>query len=138
MAVFDILHPGHVQYLKESSELGDRFIVLLNTDEWIKKNKREPVIKQEDRKYVLEAFDFIDEVILFDTNEEKDKLLRELKPEIFTKACKFNEYSNPDKLLESSTIKELGGEIVIISSKYPQYSTTAIIEKLQATNSKSE
>lgn len=130
------LHPGHVQCLKESSELGDKFIVLLNSDEWIRENKREPIFNQEDRKYVLENLGFIDEVILFDSNKEKDQLLRDLKPDIFTKTSKCGEYSDPDKILEASTMKEIGGKVVILQSKYPHYSTTTIIEKLIQKNQK--
>jgi rfaE bifunctional protein nucleotidyltransferase chain/domain len=124
------LHPGHVQCLKDSSELGEKFIVLLNSDEWIRKNKREPIFNQEERKYVLEAMGFIDEVIIFDTNKEKDKLLRDLKPDIFTKTSKCGEYSDLDKILETPTMKEIGGKVVILQSKYPHCSTTNVVKKL--------
>jgi rfaE bifunctional protein nucleotidyltransferase chain/domain len=128
--VFDIVHPGHLQCLKESSELGDKFIVLLNSDKWVRENKREPIFNENDRKYVLESLGFIDKVIIFDTNEEKDQLLKKLKPDIFTKACKYNEYADGDKILEAKTMKQMGGQVVIIQSKFPDYSTTTIIKKL--------
>lgn len=127
---FDLLHPGHIQCLKESSELGDKFIVLLNSDKWIRKNKREPIFNENHRKYVLDSLGFVDEVIIFDTNEEKDQLLRKLKPNIFTKTCKYNEYRDGNKILEASTMKKMGGKVVILQSKFPDYSTTTIIEKL--------
>jgi len=124
------LHPGHMQCLKESSELGDKFIVLLNSDDWIRKNKREPIFNENDRKYILDSLSFIDDVIVFDTNEEKDKLLRELRPNIFTKACKYNEYTDGNQILEANTMREIGGKVIIIQSKFPDYSTSTILNKL--------
>ena len=128
---FDLtIHPGHLIYLQKSKELGTHLTVLLNTDSWIRANKREPILPQEHRKLMLEALSSVDQVILFETNEEKDDLIKEHKFDIWTKACKGDEYKNEDNILEAPTVKSYGGKVIIISSDFPEYSTTSIIEKI--------
>ena len=64
---FDILHRGHLEYLKESAFFGDRLIVGINSDDSVKKLKgsTRPVNSQEDRKFALECLSFVDKVYIF-------------------------------------------------------------------------
>jgi len=127
---FDLLHAGHISYLQESRKLGDKLVVLLNTDEWIRQNKREPIYCQEQRKFMLEALSCVDQVILFNSNDEKEDLLRVLKPQIFTKATKQGEYNNPLQLIEAPVLHEWNGSIILIESIYPKCSTSETIKKI--------
>lgn len=118
---FDIIHKGHVNYLKESKKLGYKLIVGLNSDESVKKIKGacRPINKQEDRKEVLEALDCVDEVIIFEENTPYE-LIKKIKPDIITKGGDYK------------TKKEVVGhdlaEVVLIPYK-EGYSTTKILEK---------
>jgi len=128
---FDLtLHPGHLDYLKKSKDLGDFLTVLLNTDQWIRENKREPIIPQEHRKLMLESLSFVDQVIIFDTDEEKDNLISEMRFDIWTKASKNNEYSDKSKIIETPTVEKYGGRVIIIPAIYT-YSTSEIIQKIK-------
>ncbi len=61
---FDPIHVGHVQLLKEARKLGDRLIVILNNDNWLVKKKGLTFIPENERKEILEAIRYVDEVIL--------------------------------------------------------------------------
>ena len=70
---FDVLHRGHLELLKYCNNLahpalGGRFIVGLNSDDSVRRLKGEnrPINNQEDRKFILESLEFVDEVIIFD------------------------------------------------------------------------
>jgi rfaE bifunctional protein nucleotidyltransferase chain/domain len=83
---FDILHVGHVAYLKQSAALGDKLVVGLNSDCSVRrlKGNSRPVNTQNDRAAILKAIRFVDEVIIFyeDTPYE---LIKKIKPDVITK-----------------------------------------------------
>jgi rfaE bifunctional protein nucleotidyltransferase chain/domain len=65
---FDLLHSGHLDFLKFAKSHGDKLIVLLNSDKSVKKlkGKDRPVFSQTDREKMLLALKYVDEVIVFD------------------------------------------------------------------------
>jgi D-beta-D-heptose 7-phosphate kinase/D-beta-D-heptose 1-phosphate adenosyltransferase len=87
---FDIIHRGHIEYLKKSKDLGDTLIVGLNSDSSIKLNKgnNRPFNKLEDRIYILEQFPFIDYIIVFD-DKTPIKLLELINPDVYTKGSEY-------------------------------------------------
>ncbi len=85
---FDPLHIGHLQMIKEAKELGDKLVVILNNDNWLKKKKGYVFIPQEQRKAILEAIKWVDEVVLTSHPENTEdmsvsKELEKIKPDIF-------------------------------------------------------
>lgn len=68
---FDLFHPGHVQLLKRASELGTRVVVGLSTDEFNALKGKKSVMTYEDRKAVLEACRYVDEVFAEDDWDQK-------------------------------------------------------------------
>jgi cytidyltransferase-like protein len=62
---FDPIHSGHIEYLKSSKELGDKLIVALNSDNWLEKKKGKPFMIFNERKSILEAIQYVDQVIDF-------------------------------------------------------------------------
>lgn len=61
---FDVIHVGHIRYFKAAKELGDHLMVILNSDEWLKRKRRGQVtVPYEERKEVLEAIRYVDEVV---------------------------------------------------------------------------
>ncbi len=82
---FDLLHYGHVQFLKEAKAHGDYLVVALESDENVRKMKGEqrPIHTQEQRKEMLEAISVVDEVISLPpmtTDEEYAELVKRIKP----------------------------------------------------------
>lgn len=123
---FDILHAGHIQYLTQAAELGDVFILGLNTDASVKTNKGDarPINSQESRAIVLSALEVIDHIVFF--NEKTPvALLEELKPDIHVKGGDYKAETLP----EYQTITAYGGKIQILPFK-KGFSTTTIIEKI--------
>jgi len=61
---FDPLHRGHIEYLKEAKKLGDKLVVILNKDQFLLKEKGSIFMPYEDRREILKALGFVDDVIL--------------------------------------------------------------------------
>ena len=119
---FDIIHKGHIEYLKKSKELGDYLIVGLNSDQSVEnlKGLGRPRNRQEDRKAVLESLKFVDEVIIFE-EDTPIELIKAIKPAIITKG---GDYTSKDQVVGNEL-----AEVVLIPF-VEGYSTTAILEHL--------
>lgn len=124
---FDILHVGHVRYLKESKKLGDILIVCLNSDSSVKKLKGEsrPLNTESDRAEVLLGLKSVDYVIIFD-EQTPSKLLDIIKPDFHTKGGDYDEKTLP----EYPVIMKNNGKMVFINFVEGK-STTSIIEKMK-------
>ena len=122
---FDILHVGHVRYLKQAKNLGNVLIIGLNTDKSVKsiKGPKRPLNSENDRAEVLTSLECVDYVVLFD-EDTPDKLLDKIKPDIHAKGGDYN----IDTLPEANIIIKNGGKVVFIPLVEGK-STTALIEK---------
>jgi FAD synthetase len=85
--VFDILHFGHIQFLKKAKKLGDYLIVALESDENVRKIKGEkrPIHNQKQRREILESLKFVDEVISLPemkSDEDYKNLVIKVKPQV--------------------------------------------------------
>jgi len=80
---FDLFHPGHVQVLKRARELGTRLVVGLSTDEFNAKKGKKSVMSFEDRKVVLEACRYVDEVFAEEDWEQKMSDAVRLNADVF-------------------------------------------------------
>lgn len=128
---FDLLHKGHVSYLNKAKSLGTYLIVLLNSDNSIKKLKgnTRPIINQEDRKFMLQNLKAVDEVIIFD-GITCQKELTQIKPDIYCKAADYNINSLNKKELE--VLQNYNTKIVFLDF-VDNISTTTIINKIKET-----
>lgn len=83
---FDIIHVGHIRYLKKAKELGDLLVVGLNTDNSVKrlKGKNRPIIRQNDRAEILAALEYVDYVVLFNETTP-ERLIKDIRPDILVK-----------------------------------------------------
>jgi D-beta-D-heptose 7-phosphate kinase/D-beta-D-heptose 1-phosphate adenosyltransferase len=124
---FDILHAGHIAYLEEAKNLGDKLIVAVNDDNSVKqlKGSMRPINSLNDRMMVLSGLACVDWVISF-SEETPLSLIKKIKPHVLVKG---GDYSLDDVIGGKEVIQN-GGEVRILSFK-KGFSTTAIIERLQ-------
>ncbi len=127
---FDLLHAGHVSYLKKARLLGDFLVVGLNSDSSIKaiKGSRRPVNPEVNRAMVLSALAFIDYLVIF-RQETPEHLIRELEPDVLVKGADWEE----DRIVGADFVKSLGGRVERIKFDIP-VSTTGIIERIRRGN----
>ena len=118
---FDILHRGHVEYLRQSKTLGTYLIVGINSDNSVRRLKGEgrPLNNQGDRKNLLEELRCVDEVIIFDEDTPYE-LINKIGPDIITKGGDYK--------VEEVVGHDLARTVIIPFLQ--GYSTTKIIKKL--------
>ena len=118
---FDILHKGHIELLCFAKSLGDRVIVGLNSDASVRllKGPSRPLNTEQDRKHILEAIKYVDEVIVFD-DETPYKLIKKLNPDIIVKGGDYKPHQ-----VAGNDICE-----VVIFDYVNGYSTTKTIENI--------
>ena len=123
---FDVLHRGHIEYLKESRKLGIRLIVGLNSDASVKrlKGNRRPINNQDDRRAMLLALRCVDQVEIFEEDTPL-RLIQYINPDVITKGGDYT----PDQVVGS----EFVGQTVIIPF-LDGYSSTRIINALKGTS----
>lgn len=124
---FDILHWGHVSFLKKAKRLGDYLVVALESDANTRRLKgpNRPIHKQKQRKETLEALRFVDKVIPLAPVPDYEKLTRRVKPKIIAA-------TSGDPMLDKKKklAKKIGAKIIIIP-KIKTPSTTQIIQLLR-------
>ena len=124
---FDILHVGHVRYLREAKKVGDILVLALNSDSSVRtlKGAERPLVSEEERAEVLAALEFIDFVTIF-TELTPLELINYLKPDILIKGGDWPE----DKVVGRDEVKKWGGRVAIIPEVEGK-STTNIVEKIK-------
>ena len=125
---FDILHVGHVRYLKKTSEYADKLIVMLNSDKSVKSIKGDdrPINCEADRAEILSSLSCVDYVVLFDERSPA-KLLEDIKPDVYTKGADYTLETLPERdvVLRNNIKVEF---IDFVEGK----STTNVIKKINA------
>ena len=125
--VFDILHPGHFDYLLRARSHGDRLVVGVNTDASSKRLKGEnrPILKQDDRLFALSCLRQVDVVTLFDEDTPL-RLITGLMPDVLVKGAEYREA----EIVGAAEVKAAGGE-VIREQMLEGLSTSSIIETIK-------
>lgn len=129
---FDIIHKGHLSYLKEAKKQGDILIVGVNSDSSVRalKGPTRPINTQQERAEVLASLHMVDYVVIFDQTSPLE-FLKSLKPDVFVKGGDYTIKSlNQDEVL---AVKSYGGRIHL-AAKVPDRSTTSIVQKMQSTS----
>jgi len=128
--VFDLLHTGHLHYLKEARRSGEALYVAINSDASVKaiKGPGRPVQDEQQRAYALGALWFVSGVIIFDRPRLTAEITA-LAPDIY---CKAGDYSL-EKLDagERAALQSVGAEIKFLPF-LPGFSTTALIARIKA------
>lgn len=125
---FDIIHPGHVSYLKASKELGDILLVALNSDASVQKlkGKTRPVNKIDDRSIVMDALKPVDYVTEF-PQDTPFEIISKIIPDIITKGGDYK----PEEVVGADIVKNNGGRVEIINFVEGK-STSNIIQKMNS------
>ncbi len=126
---FDILHAGHVRYLKQAREAGDVLVLALNSDASVRmiKGEKRPIVPQQERAEVLSALRSVDYVTFFDEATPLS-LIEYLRPDLLVKGADWRE----EEVAGRDQVVSWGGKIVLIPL-VEGASTTNIIEKILCT-----
>ena len=124
---FDILHSGHVKYLRKAASLGEVLVVGLNSDASVKRLKgpKRPVNNQEDRAEILCALGFVDYVVIFEEDTPLE-LIKVIQPDVLVKGGDYQ----PENVVGADFVKSRGGELILIPFVEGK-STTNIIKKIE-------
>ena len=124
---FDIIHPGHIDYLSQARDLGDILVLGLNTDQSVKrlnKGSNRPINDERTRAYVLAGLASVDLIVFFD-EQTPYNLIKLLQPNVLVKG---NDYE-VEKIIGFDILKENGGEVITIPF-LEGYSTSSLIKKI--------
>ncbi|KQM11057.1 FAD synthase [Methanomassiliicoccales archaeon RumEn M1] len=107
--VFDILHNGHVHYLREAKKLGDELVVVVATDATVKRRKHTPIIPEKMRMELVNSLKPVDRAVLGKTGD-KYKVVEEIRPDII--AIGYDQPFN-EKVLEED-LRKRGLEVKVV------------------------
>ena len=128
---FDILHVGHIEFLKKAKKEGDILIVLLESDEKIKKlkGKTRPINTQKTRGKILSNLPFVDYIIClpnFKNNNDYETLVKQIEPDIIALTA-----GEPVFEWEKDYVNETGGKIVEVIDRIKEHSTTELTQRVK-------
>jgi rfaE bifunctional protein nucleotidyltransferase chain/domain len=125
--VFDLLHPGHVRYLRQARDLGDVLIVGVNSDRSVRANKGagRPLTPEAERVELLEALACVDGVVVFD-EDTPHEVITALQPDVLVKGADWAE----DAIVGRDVVEARGGRVVRVPIE-AGHSTTRIIERIR-------
>ena len=127
---FDILHPGHIQFLQQAKAAGDTLFIFLESDEKIThlKGETRPLHTQVERAAMLIALRFVDYVILlpyFSENKQYAELLQQIRPGIIATTEGDPKLANKKKQAE-----QIGARVIEVTKYIPNKSTTRLLKVL--------
>jgi D-glycero-beta-D-manno-heptose 1-phosphate adenylyltransferase len=125
--VFDLVHPGHLRYLRHARSLGDVLVVGINSDRSVRANKgpSRPVTPEAERAEVVAALACVDAVTVFD-EDTPSALVEAVQPDVLVKGADWAE----DAIVGRDIVEARGGRVVRAAIE-PGYSTTAIIDAIK-------
>jgi rfaE bifunctional protein nucleotidyltransferase chain/domain len=120
---FDLLHVGHVRYLRGAKELGGKLVVALNSDESVRALKGEgrPLVPAEERAEIMAALADVDAVVIFPELDVR-ALIGEIRPDIQAKGTDYTVDSVPER----DAVAAHGGRVAIVGDA-KQHSTSEMI-----------
>ncbi|MCH7902869.1 FAD synthase [archaeon] len=127
---FDILHPGHLSYLKQAKELGEKLVVIVATDNNVEKIKgKKPVNDEEHRKELVEALKIVDEAFV-GFEDDMIKSVEKVKPDIV--ALGYDQYGSEESLKKTFDERNIKAKIVRLDSYKPElYKSSRIKDKVK-------
>ena len=123
---FDILHVGHLRYLKGARSLGDVLVVAINSDQSVRaiKDPGRPILDEHERVALVSALECVDYVVLFD-EPDVTRVLKTLRPAVHAKGTDYTEETVPER----DVVRAHGGD-VRITGDVKDHSTREIIQRI--------
>jgi len=123
---FDILHVGHVRYLREARKRGDLLILALNSDVSVRaiKGEKRPLLPEKERAEVVASLESVDYVTLFNETTPL-RLIEYLRPDVLVKGGDWKE----EAVVGRDAVRSWGGEVLLVPV-IEGASTTNIVEKI--------
>lgn len=123
---FDLIHVGHIRYLKDAKERGDVLILALNSDASTRqlKGKGRPLLDENERVKILSSVSYVDYIVVFE-EATVGRVLLALKPDIHAKGSDYTEETVPEK----ETVRSYGGGIAITGGPKVR-STSHLIDRI--------
>ncbi len=124
---FDLLHVGHVRYLRGAKALGGKLVVAINSDTSVRELKGEgrPIIPEDERAEIVAAIADVDAVVIFPELEVR-AIIREIRPDIQAKGTDYTAASVPER----DTVAEYGGRVAIVGDPKDHSSSEIIRSRL--------
>ena len=126
---FDLLHVGHIRYLRAAKELGGRLVVAINSDESVRalKGDGRPLMPAAERAEILASLADVDAVVIFPEPDVR-ALVREIRPDVQAKGTDYTAESVPER----DAVLECGGRVEIVGDP-KDHSATDIIRSRMGT-----
>lgn len=123
---FDLLHPGHVRYLRQARALGDALIVALNSDRAVRelKGRSRPILDEDERSEVIAALGAVDYVIVFDDISPRE-VIAAILPDVLVKGADWG----VDEIIGREEVEAAGGKVMRLPF-VDGISTSRIIERI--------
>ena len=123
---FDLIHVGHIKYLRSAKKLADILIVAINSDKSVRdlKGNKRPLFPQDERTEILSAFEFVDYVVIFDEPDPAKTISAHL-PDILVKGGDYR----IDQIIGRNTVISHGGKVITVPEVNGK-STSEIIKKI--------
>jgi|SRR5215471_3705580 len=120
---FDLLHVGHVRYLRGAKELGGKLVVAINSDSSVRslKGEQRPLMPEDERAEIVAALADVDAVVIFPELDVR-ALIREIRPDVQAKGTDYSVASVPER----DAVSECGGRVAIVGDP-KQHSSSEII-----------
>lgn len=125
---FDLLHVGHVRYLRAAKKLGGRLVLAINSDESVRelKGQGRPLMPANERAEILAALSDVDAVVIFPEPDVR-ALVREIRPDVHAKGTDYTADSVPER----DTVIECGGRVEIVGDPKNHSATDIIRDRLE-------
>lgn len=123
--VFDLLHVGHLRYLRQARAQGDLLVVGINSDRSVAKPGR-PLVPDVERAELVAALDPVDYTVIF-AEPTADDLLRSVRPDVYVKGADYSEADLP----EAATARQVGARLVFVPL-VPSRSSSALLRAATA------
>jgi rfaE bifunctional protein nucleotidyltransferase chain/domain len=128
---FDLLHVGHVRYLRAAKALGGRLVVAINSDESVRRLKGEgrPIMPENERAEIVAALADVDAVVIFPELDVR-AIIREIRPDVQAKGTDYTADSVPER----DAVAEYGGRVAIVGDPKDHSTSELIRTRLSARN----
>ncbi|MFW3146197.1 MAG: 3,4-dihydroxy-2-butanone-4-phosphate synthase [Thermoplasmatota archaeon] len=128
--VFDLMHPGHLHFLRQAKELGDELVVVIARDMTVQATKRHPIVNERSRREMVDAIKYVDAAVLGYEGTDIHRIVRELKPDII--ALGYDQKYDPGQMESEFRSEGLDIKVIRLDKRAGDIqATTEILERIK-------